>query len=168
MIMGTTLLGKALFQYIGVKLIKARPMTRGQYNFYRGWTIPEGENPMDKGYLVVYPDGYESWSPLEVFEEAYHLTDALTFGMAIEAMKKGKKVARAGWNGKDMFIYLAPETEMAIGGDPHEAPHPELPPNQFEGICGKHINMLTADKTICVGWLASQTDMLVEDWMIVE
>lgn len=58
-------------QYIGTKLISAEPMTRGEYNFYRGWQIPENENPKDAGYHVVYSDNYESWSPAEVFEKAY-------------------------------------------------------------------------------------------------
>lgn len=58
-------------EYIGVKLLKAMPMTRGEYNNYRGWKIPENENPNDKGYLVVYKGGHESWSPKDVFEESY-------------------------------------------------------------------------------------------------
>ena len=58
--------------YIGTKTIKAEPMTLGSYNEYRGWKIPENENPFRDGYLVIYPDGYESWSPREIFEEAYH------------------------------------------------------------------------------------------------
>lgn len=58
-------------KYIGVKRIEARPMTRGDYNIYRGWQIPADENPADEGYLVKYRDGYESWSPKEIFEEAY-------------------------------------------------------------------------------------------------
>lgn len=57
--------------YIGTKKLEAKQMTRGEYNKYRGWTIPEGENPDDEGYLVKYPDGYESWSPKKQFEEAY-------------------------------------------------------------------------------------------------
>jgi hypothetical protein len=56
--------------YVGVKKVQARSMSRGAYNTYRCWTIPEGENPADSGYLVQYPDGYESWSPSEQFEEA--------------------------------------------------------------------------------------------------
>jgi hypothetical protein len=60
-----------LENYVGVKLLRAEEKTRGDYNLYRGWTIPENENPEDKGYLVVYPDGYESWSPKEQFERAY-------------------------------------------------------------------------------------------------
>lgn len=62
--------------YIGVKLIQAAPMTFGKYNTHRGWIIPVDENPGRKGYLVRYPDGYESWSPKEAFESAYiKLTD---------------------------------------------------------------------------------------------
>ena len=57
--------------YIGVKLIEAKPMTRGEYNTYKGWTIPVDENPADEGYLVRYNPTYESWSPKDVFEAAY-------------------------------------------------------------------------------------------------
>lgn len=57
--------------YMGFKLIKAEPMTRGDYNEYRGWTIPADENPLDEGYIVRYSDDYVSWSPKEVFEKAY-------------------------------------------------------------------------------------------------
>ena len=52
-------------------MLEAAPMNRGEYNKYRGWTIPANENPNDEGYLVKYQDGYESWSPKAVFEESY-------------------------------------------------------------------------------------------------
>ena len=58
-------------EYIGVKLLKAEPMTRGEYNKKRGWTIPKDENPKDEGYVVQYDDGYVSWSPKEAFEKSY-------------------------------------------------------------------------------------------------
>lgn len=58
-------------KYIGVKIIHAEPMTRGDYNKFKGWTIPENENPADEGYLVKYSDDYISWSPKDVFEKAY-------------------------------------------------------------------------------------------------
>lgn len=57
--------------YIGVKIIDATPMNLGEYNKYRGWKIPDDEDPEREGYLVKYPDDYKSWSPKEVFEEAY-------------------------------------------------------------------------------------------------
>lgn len=62
-------------KYIGTKLIEAEPMTRGEYNEYRGWTIPADENPADEGYLVRYSDGYVSWSPKGIFDKAYLVVD---------------------------------------------------------------------------------------------
>lgn len=62
-------------KYIGTKLIETEPMTRGEYNEYRGWTIPADENPADEGYLVRYSDSYVSWSPKEVFDKAYLVVD---------------------------------------------------------------------------------------------
>lgn len=58
-------------------------MTRGEYNEYRGWTIPADENPDDNGYLIKYSDGYESWSPEKQFNEAYRECGDMTFGLAI-------------------------------------------------------------------------------------
>lgn len=62
-------------KYVGTKVIEAKEMNRGDYNKYRGWTIPQNENPKDEGYLVKYSDGYESWSPKKQFEEAYREFD---------------------------------------------------------------------------------------------
>jgi hypothetical protein len=67
--------------HVGTKVIHARPMTRGDYNRFRGWTLPENELESDEGYLVEYADGgdanvagfagYVSWSPKAVFDRAY-------------------------------------------------------------------------------------------------
>jgi len=59
--------------YIGTKVIQAKQMTRGEYNNYRGWEIPANERPSDDGYLVVYDNDYESWSPKEVFKRCYRV-----------------------------------------------------------------------------------------------
>lgn len=159
-------------QYIGVKRVSAQKMNRGDYNEFRGWDIPSDENPEDEGYLVEYPDGYISWCPKKQFEEANRPIDRMTFGHAVEAMKKGYRVARKGWNGKGMWIVymsgmsLPPRSDQSterkvndrtakwIGED---TPLETLP----------YIAMWTADKKWLPGWLASQTDMLAEDWMIV-
>lgn len=68
-------------QYIGKKLINAKPMNRLEYNQFRGWKLPADENGADEGYLVEYVDGgkantdeyegYVSWSPADVFNRAY-------------------------------------------------------------------------------------------------
>ena len=62
-------------EYIGTKIVNAEPMNLGDYNKYRGWVIPEDEDPEREGYLVKYPDDYVSWSPKEVFEESYVITE---------------------------------------------------------------------------------------------
>ena len=77
-----SLLALALTAFIGTKSVLATTMTRGEYNEYRGWTIPENEDPTEQGYLVEYVDGgkpnddrhkgYISWSPRDVFEQSYH------------------------------------------------------------------------------------------------
>ena len=60
-------------KYIGVKQVEAKTITRGDYNDYRGWTVPANENPNDEGYMVKYADDYVSWSPKETFEKSYHI-----------------------------------------------------------------------------------------------
>ena len=137
-------------QYIGTKIIQAEPMKRG------------GVDGIKDGYKVIYPDGYESWSPNDVFEAAYRATDGMNFGLAIEAAKMGKKIAREGWNGKGMFLYHVPA-----------AAYPPCTEVAKEAFCGSdvpygaYIAMKTAQGNV-VPWLASQTDMLADDWKIVE
>lgn len=171
-------------QYIGVKLINAKPMTRQAYNDFRGWTLPADENGADEGFLVEYLDGgkantdlyagYVSWSPVDVFERAYRPTEGLTFGLAIEALKLGQKVARRGWNGKGMWLRLIQPygTHPDHGGDPTGAyfnPYFKASDNNVHaiGTMLPWIGMKTADNGF-VPWLASQTDMLAEDWSITE
>lgn len=72
--------GQGFETYLGVKGIQAKPMTRSEYNVLRGWKLPTNENGDDEGYLVVYANnqcnvegiqGYVSWSPKDVFDEAH-------------------------------------------------------------------------------------------------
>ncbi|MCZ4315133.1 DUF2829 domain-containing protein [Comamonadaceae bacterium G21597-S1] len=170
--------------YIGTKLINARPLTRGDYNAYRGWKPPEGEDQAADGYLVEYLDGgkpndsrhagYISWSPAEQFNNAYRETSGLSFGLSIEALKKGFKVARAGWNGKGMWLVLVPGTQLAKlnPGTPYAKAlsTPEAECSACEIL--PHIDMWTVNahgrRAMLPGWLASQTDMLADDWAIVD
>lgn len=149
--------------YIGTKIIKARPMTRAEYNVYRGWDLPANENGADEGMLVEYIDGgqanhplhngYVSWSPADVFDRAYRTVENMTFGHALEALKAGQKVARDGWNGKGLWLQLH---KPADGG------RMTLP---FIFMCYPDDAKTTPGAR--VPWLASQTDMLAEDWTIV-
>ena len=66
-----------LESYIETKTLLASPLNLGDYNVLRGWEIPDNEDPKREGYFVQYPDGYNSWSPKEVFEESYRSTKGL-------------------------------------------------------------------------------------------
>ena len=153
-------------RYIGTRIITAQPMNRADYNTYRGWALPSDENGEDEGYLVEYLDGgkpndsrhtgYISWSPKDQFENAYRESGNMTFGLAIEALKRGHKIARTGWNGKGMWLMLVPEKLADAVSFQYEALSP-----------APWIGMKTTDDKF-VPWLASQTDMLAEDWKIVE
>lgn len=110
------------------------------------------------GYGVKYADGYTSWSPADAFEDAYRTSEpgmvqALNFGDALHYLKFGKKVARTGWNGKGLWLELQtpdahskmtlPYIFMSYPADAQNTPGARVP------------------------WLASQTDMLANDWMVL-
>lgn len=91
----------------------------------------------------------------------------LTFGQAIEALKQGKKVARAGWNGKGMWIKLGNYGEAITGEGNGNLGIVDFGKDGLWAL-QPSICMKTADGKMLVGWLDSQTDMLAEDWQIVE
>jgi len=92
----------------------------------------------------------------------------MNFGQALEALKEGKKVAREGWNGKNMWLALSvghPSLSADKFWNPHNKAFAESNGGQAEVL--PTITMKTADNKILMGWLASQTDMLAEDWVII-
>jgi hypothetical protein len=118
--------------------------------------------PKPGDYVVRYADGYLSVSPAKAFEEGYRELKAgepqvfgepakpegLCFGSAIDWLKSGARVARAGWNGKGMWLDLQ---------RPDEHSKMTLPYIFMKTVQGDN-----------VPWLASQTDMLAEDWYVIE
>ena len=92
----------------------------------------------------------------------------LTFGEAIEALKKGKSVAREGWNGKGMFLWLKPAAAIKSEWCKDQRLKSVVDDNGGEIEALGTICMLTAQKQVLTGWLASQTDMLSEDWIILD
>lgn len=135
-------------KYVGTKMLEARPMNRGEYNEYRGWTIPANENPNDEGYLVKYQDGYESWSPKDIFEESYKDCMGMSFGIALELAKKGLKIARAGWNGKNQHIELASNISYTSSDG-------EVVNCEHDAIGNKAIAFV-GTSGVQMGWLARQ------------
>lgn len=164
--------------FIGVKMVTALAMTRLEYNVYRDWVLPSDENGADEGFLVEYPngsggnhpdhEGYISWCPKAQFEEANRACDAMPFGHAIEAARKGLKIARAGWNGKGMFLFISCPGSKEVAAENIWSEHGRKFAEENGGTVTvlPYLLMKTADDCI-VPWLASQTDMLADDWQVV-
>lgn len=87
----------------------------------------------------------------------------MDFGDAIRAMKSGKRVAREGWNGNGMFLFLVNGSTFTVNREPLLSIMGEGTQVQYHA----HIDMKTAQGYV-VPWLASQADMLSEDWIEVE
>ena len=151
-------------KYIGTKIVEAEQAFRvtspgGKVSIEPPEGSCEAGSTIESGYRVRYADGYESWSPKAVFEEAYRRSDGMTFGLAIEAAKMGNKIARKGWNGKAQHVEIAScISYTAPDGSLVNAEHDAIG-NQALAFCGT--------SGVQMGWLASQADMLAEDWMIV-
>lgn len=153
-------------QYIGTKIIEAEPAYRcmdghGHITITDDLPVAFPNFPsVEDGYRVRYADGYVSWSPKEAFEEAYRPTDAMNFGLAIEAAKRGAKIARRGWNGKGQYVELASAISYVTpGGETVNAEHEAIGNRAFSFVGSSGVQM---------GWLASQADMLADDWHIVK
>lgn len=136
--------------YVGTKVVSAWPEVRGE----------------DDGYGVRYEDGYVSWSPKATFEKHYREigpTKGMSFSAALELIKAGKRVARAGWNGKGMFIFLVPGSTFSVNRPPLMGIYPEGTVIDYR----PHIDMKDAEGKV-VPWLASQSDLMAQDWCLVE
>jgi hypothetical protein len=93
----------------------------------------------------------------------------MDFGDAIRCLKQGEKVARAGWNGKGMWISMTPGNSATADKiwSANVRSYAEKCPDQTVKVL-PYIVMKTATGEILMGWLASQTDMLAEDWQVVK
>lgn len=100
-------------------------------------------------------------------DDDYQLPDGATFdfGVAVEALKQGARVARVGWNGKGMFLYYVPENKYPASRNEHGTMVGVFEDDMVP--YGAYIAMKTAQNNV-VPWLASQTDVLADDWVIVE
>jgi len=85
------------------------------------------------------------------------------FDQALGAIKNGYRAARAGWNGKGMFIFLVPGSEFKVSRPPLLGIYPAGTDIKYHA----HVDMKTADGMI-VPWLCSQTDLLANDWHVLD
>lgn len=138
-------------QYIGTKEVTAWPAERdGQV-----------------GYGVKYADGYTSWSPKPAFDDAYRVAEGagqrLTFGDAVHFLKAGRKVTRAGWNGKGMFVYLVPRAAYSVQTDAAKSHFGEGSLVPYRA----YLALKTVDDDVAT-WAPSCSDVLADDWRVIE
>lgn len=91
------------------------------------------------------------------------MMSGLTIGNAVILLKEGHKVRRAGWNGSGMFLFLVPGSTFVVNRPPLLGIYPEGTKINYQ----PHVDMRTAQGTV-VPWLCSQSDLLAEDWELVE
>ena len=104
--------------------------------------------------------GADNWIVCDDIDDSTLDIQTFTFGEAISNLKRGKKVARNGWNGKNQYIELATNISYKNADD-------EIINAEHESIGNKAIAFV-GTSGVQLGWLASQADMLAEDWKIVE
>lgn len=97
----------------------------------------------------------------------------MKFGRAIEYAKNGLKVARKGWNGRGMFVYLNPGSlrigTVAEGGLINGVREDLFQTGSADtALRMPNLNLRAPNGSTITGWLASQTDILAEDWQLVD
>jgi len=92
----------------------------------------------------------------------------MNFGKALEALKEGKKIAREGWNEEGMYLFLLPGATVPIEHIHTEPLRTIAEANGGTVECLPTIRMLCADGKVLTGWIASQADLLSEDWRVME
>ena len=125
------------------------------------WYCPECREEISSAN-VTYQELHDSCGyPVKWIETE----GTITFGEALEAAKRGSKITRDGWNGKGMFVYYQEGSNI-----PRDAArNPVLAAWPEESIAIRpHLDMKTAQGDIQIGWLASQSDMLAEDWRVIK
>ncbi|MBK8772900.1 MAG: DUF2829 domain-containing protein [Rhizobiales bacterium] len=95
--------------------------------------------------------------------------DTMDFSSALLELKRGNRIARTGWNGKGMWLALTPASTFPAFAAKlgHAAYHRAIEAQDESVRLCAHIDMRAADGSMVIGWLASQTDILADDWMVV-
>ena len=142
-------------------------MQSGEVSFSetdKNWVKSLNPN-MEAGWIARDPnDKNDMWFiNIDFSSQNYCFDDDLSFGEALDYMKVGHLAYRKGWNGKGMFIFLVNGSRFKVNRPPLN----EIFEEDTEINYLPHIDMKTADGSI-VPWLASQTDILAEDWEIIQ
>jgi hypothetical protein len=147
---------------------------------FLAWKLPQDFSPdchirfdRDAADAGSWPVGTNLLNAIQARAMLKHVLDVapgpLDFGDAIRALKAGKRVARAGWNGKGMWLSLSCDGTREVPAENFWSPHNAEHARQSGGTATvlPSITMKTATGEILMGWLASQSDMLATDWVVL-
>lgn len=159
-------------KYIGTKVVQAKPMSLKDAQIVLGREINPATVEED-GYLVVYKDGYRSWSPKSVFDAAYRKLGEMDFGVVIEALKSGFAVRRKGWNGKGLFVVKQIPSRIECGIIRKIQSLPQSAKDILLSRENAHIDYTNQMLIInpdgrADSWVPSVSDVFAEDWELVE
>lgn len=177
--------------YVGNKVVLAYPMTREQYCKYRGWDLPEGEDPEEEVLLVEYEPvegelsnmaaeghaGYVSMSPKSVFKDAYRVNGHLDAGSALLGTKRGNMIRRQGWP-KGHFVFRQIPANIPKKVVPTMQSLPQSVKNEFvrrfndpaeqiDAIYYDYQLAYVGDSNLITGYSPSSEDVIAEDWEIL-
>lgn len=164
--------------YIGMKVVQAKPaVTVNGCIWPDGMALPaEYTRPslkenleqkdcgpvISEGYVYIGDHKYPVFEEKEEFEKRFFDAENVTFSIALDAMKRGGRIARKGWNGKGMYVFLADDVEFRTEADISEFENAE------DGVYTSEMMVLrTAQGTFQPGWLATQSDILADDWYVL-
>ena len=133
-----------------VKLIGAMPVAVEVIKEHDCPSDPEKQGNIGPGHCPCENEG----------DTCSRSTNFMKFGLALEYAKEGKRIARKGWNGKGQYVEIGTDfAYRTLDDNGVLVAHEDIGTNAlvFVGTRGRQ-----------VGWLASQADMLADDWYIVE
>jgi hypothetical protein len=142
----------------------------------------ENYDEFKQGFIARNPKNHEDlWYVSKKYfdenlEEVEPVTSNLTFGQAVEALKQGKRIARQGWNGKGMFVFMQVPSEIAKDIVPKMQSLPQSVKDEFQkrfenssgSIYYSNQLALVNPSNLINGWAPSVSDALAEDWVILD
>lgn len=165
-----------LKKYIGTKVVKARPMNEIDAESIGYARKNSDHHEYREGYHVQYtnPDGstYDSWSPKDMFENAYREVGTVNFGGAIDLLKAGLAVRRKGWNGKGLFIVKQVPSHITREIIPNMQSLPQSAKVILMKRENPHIDYTNQMLIInpdgrADSWVPSSSDIFANDWEVV-
>lgn len=162
-----------LAAYMGTQKLFGLPMTRAEYNNYRGWETPEDEKGTDKGFLVEYVDnnsnhpdhtGYITWMLKDVFLDTFRRNGDLSFGQALLGVTEGLKMCRESWRNAEYITYMPGYPDGIEVNNLTQLAH-NLPKGTILKYA-PYFQKYTKDGLV-VMWTPSTEEVLANDWKVI-